>query len=86
MVLDVELVADQAPGGRRELSDMIRGDDGRDAKAGNPVVDEGRGAGVGSGGGEGKWPWAPGSAINDGEEMGELGGRREGANEVNVNV
>ena len=51
--MDLKLVAELAPEGRSELRAAIRGDGGRDAKAGDPVVDEGCGTGVSGGGGEG---------------------------------
>ena len=40
-VLDVKLSAKAVPESRGELGAAIRGDSSRDAKAGNPVVDEG---------------------------------------------
>ena len=48
-------------------------DSGGNSKAGDPVVDEGRGTGVGGGGGKGTGFWPTGGTVNDGEKMGMLG-------------
>ena len=71
-VLDMELGAKAVPEGRGELWAMVRGDSGGNAKAGNPVVNEGSGAGVRGGGGEGHGLRPPGSAVDDGEEVSML--------------
>ena len=49
-VVDVELVAKAVPESRGELWAVVRGDCGGSSKAGDPVVDEGRGTGVSGGG------------------------------------
>ena len=51
----------------------VRSDGGGDAKAGNPVVDEGGGAVVGGGGGKGNGFWPAGSAVYYGEKVGVVG-------------
>ena len=72
-VLDVELAAKAVPESRGELGTTVRGDGGRNSKAGNPVVNEGRCTGIGSGGGEWNGFWPTGVTVNDSEEMGMLG-------------
>ena len=72
-VVDVELVAKAVPESRGELWAVVRGDCGGSSKAGDPVVDEGRGTGVGGGGGKGNGFWPTGGTVNDGEKMGMLG-------------
>ena len=57
----------------------VRSDSIRDAKTGNPVVYKCVGAGVGGGGGKGDSFWPAGGTVNDGEEVGVVGGGGEGA-------
>ena len=72
-VLDVELAAKAVPESRGELGTTVRGDGSGNAKAGNPVVNEGSCTGIGGGGGEGNGFWPTGGSVNDSEEMGTLG-------------
>ena len=87
-MLDVELSAKAVPESRGELWATVRGDGGGNSEAGNPVVNEGRCTltGISGGGGEGNGLRPTGGMVNDGEEMGMLGGGGERAKEIHVNV
>ena len=71
---------------RGELRAPVRGDGGGYSKTGNPVVNEGGCTSVSGGGGEGNSFWPTGSTVNNGEEMGMLGGGRKGAYKIHMNV
>ena len=86
VMLDVELVAEPMSEGRSELRAAVRGDGGRDTKAGTPVVNEGSCAGVGSGGGERNGLGPAGGGVNDGKEVCVLGRGWERADQVNVDM
>ena len=85
-VLDMELATKAVPESRGELRAPVRGDGVGYSKTGNPVVNEGGCTSIGGGGGEGNSFWPTGSAVNNGEEMGMLGGGRKGAYKIHMNV
>ena len=85
-VLDMELATKAVPESRGELRASVRGDGGGYSKTGNPVVNEGGCTSIGGGGGEGNSFWPTRSAVNNGEEMGMLGGGRKGAYKIHMNV
>lgn len=70
MMGDVEGLAEVGPEAGSELRAAIGGEVGRDAKASDPVVNEGVGAVGGGGGGERNGFTPAGGAIHDGEEVG----------------
>jgi hypothetical protein len=72
-MLDSKQVAHSRPQGRRELDTPVRRNDRRYAKAGDPVVEEGRGAGGGGGGGQGHSFRQAAGMINNGEKVSVTG-------------
>ena len=86
LVSDIEETAKMKPKGGCELRAAVRGDDRRNTKTRDPGMNKGGSTISGSGGG--KWySFRPArGAVNDSEEIGITGRRRERANQINMNV
>ena len=86
LVSDIEETAKVKPKGRCELRAAVRSDDRRNTKAGDPGMNKG-GSTISCSGGSKGYSFQPvRGAVNDSEEIGITGRRRERANQINMNV